>query len=116
MRDFRFFFKDAVIRYATVIGGLLILAQLVVLLVNIVPKDEPIALHYTSYLGVDYLGAWYLAYGLPMGSLIVGVLNLALAYVLARRDKLLSHLLVIGAALVSALLLVEVALLVRLNT
>ena len=115
LRDLRFFFKDTWILYATLIWGLLILAQLVVLLISIVPKDEPIALHYTSYLGVDYLGAWYLAYGLPVGSLVVGALNLALAYVLAKRDKLLGHLLVIGTVLVSVLLLVQVALLVRLN-
>ena len=115
LRELRFFFKDVIVRYAVIVAGVLVLAQAVVLLVSIVPKDEPIALHYTSYLGVDYLGAWYLAYGLPMGSLVVSALNLALAYVLAKRDKLLSHFLVIGTVLVSALLLVQVALLARLN-
>lgn len=116
LRNLRFFFKDTLIRYTAIISGVLIIAQLVVLFVGIAPKDEPIALHYTSYLGVDYLGAWYLAYLLPMGALVVSALNFVLAYVLAPSDKLLGTLLVIGTVMISALLLVESLLLARLNS
>lgn len=115
MRNLRFFFKDMLVRYTAILSGVLIIAQLTVLFVGIAPKDEPIALHYTSYLGVDYLGAWYLVYLLPVGALVSSALNFVLAYALAQRDKLLGNLLVIGAVLVCALLLVESALLARLN-
>ena len=53
---------------------------------NIHPKTEPIFLHYTALFGVDLVGAWYRLYFLPLGGLIIILLNFLLGWRLYQRD------------------------------
>jgi len=116
LRNLRFFFKDSVVLFSLVSIFLLTLAQLITLFINIKPKAEPIFLHYTTYFGVDFIGAWYLVYGLPLASLVIGLFNTGLAYLLVRREKVLGYVLLISSVLVSVLLLIVALLVVRLNS
>lgn len=116
LRNLRFFFKDPFVISSVCGVFLFTLIQLIVLLLNIAPKPEPIFLHYTTYFGVDFIGAWYLAYGIPVASLMVGIINMGLGYMLMRREKVLGYVLMIGSTLIGALLLIVAFLVVRLNS
>lgn len=115
-RSLRLFSKDPLIRYSLLATGVLIFAQLVVLTIGIKERGEPISLHYTTRFGVDFVGAWFLAYLLPLGSLFVLMLNASIAYYLIRYERLLGYFLTVGAAFVAALLLIQSVLIVRLNS
>ena len=114
-RDIRFFLKDAIVKYSVLSAMLFIVAQLAVLIIKIRPSDKGIFLHYTSYLGVDLVGAWSSMYFVPLANLLTLTLNSALAYRISRKDKVLGYLLALGSALLSLLLLIYVILIARLN-
>lgn len=116
LRNLRPFFKDKVVAYSCGAAVILTFAQLGVLLLRIEPKSAPIFLHYTTYLGVDFTGAWYLAYGIPVISFLAVLLNAGLAYALIAREKILGYVLTIGSDMVAAMLLIAVILIVRLNS
>lgn len=116
MRGVRFFFKDALVKYLVFAAIVFVLAQVVLLAFYIRPTSTPISLHYTTYLGVDFIGAWYLVYLFPTVSLLFSLANLGLAYGFMRKDKLLSYLLLIGATFCAALFFVQSILIVRLNS
>lgn len=115
MLPVRFLLKDPLIRYPLLVVGGLVVAQFAVLLFGLPSAKASISLHYTTYLGVDWVGLGYLAYLLPVGSLILGLLNTILAYRIATQDKMLAYLLVAGSVLVAALGLLQVGLLVVIN-
>lgn len=114
-REMRFFFRTPFVRYSGILCAVFIVGQIMILAFGIKPKPEPIFLHYTTYLGVDFVGAWYLVYGIPLGSLIVSALNFGLAFVLARTDKVLSYLLPSWTLVLLVLLTIQSVLLTRLN-
>ncbi len=115
LRSLRFFFKDPFVRYAGIVCACFVVGQVVILALGIKQKAEPMSLHYTTYLGVDFVGAWYLVYGIPLGSLIISALNFGLAFVLVRTDKVLSYLLPSWTLFLLALLTIQSVLLTRLN-
>lgn len=109
------FFKDTLIRYSALAAVIFIAAQATVLSFGIKPSVAPIFLHYTTYLGVDFVGAWYLAYLIPITSFVFVILNSILAYLLSRKDILFGYFLMVASALLSALFLIHAILTVRLN-
>lgn len=114
-RDLRFFFRDKIVYYSAITAVIFIVLQVLLLQINIQPRSEPLSLHYTTYFGVDFIGAWYLLYLIPLISFGLGILNLVLAFILAKYDKLLSYILMFALVFVSLLLTIHTALLIRLN-
>lgn len=110
------FLKDSIIKYTVLAAMVLIIAQIITVVLGIKPAEEAISLHYTTYLGVDFLGAWYLVYLIPIASFLFLVLNGIFAFYLIHREKLLSYLLMIGAVLAAVFLLIQAVLLVMLNS
>lgn len=108
--------KDVIIKYSALLAILFILVQIAVLIFGVRPREEPVFLHYTTYLGVDFIGAWYLVYLVPLTSVIFFALNMGLIRALARKDGILKHILIIGSALISVLLLIQTILLVMINS
>lgn len=112
----RFFLKDPLIRYPLAAAFILAILQIIVIAVRIKPQAEPIFLHYTTYFGVDLVGAWYLLYAVPAMSILISVINAVLSNMLARRNsKALGAICAGAAAVVGALFTLAVFLLVRLN-
>ena len=112
----RFLFRDQLIKYSVLTALLFVIAQIFVLVFGIKPQAEPVFLHYTTYLGVDFIGAWYLAYLIPiMGAVFIGV-NLGVVYVFLHKDKLLWYILTVSSALLNLLLLIHAVLLVIINS
>ncbi len=78
-------------------------------------SQDPIPLHFNIVYGIDYIGASYNIYQIPLLGLIILLLNFWLARVLNRREKLLSHFLLIAGALTNAILLIADIALIILN-
>ncbi len=111
-----YWYKNLVLRYLTLATVVLILGQLLVLAIGIVPREDPIFLHYTTSFGVDFIGAWYLVYLIPGVSLILLLFNGLLARVLVRRDFYLGYLLSGGTLTVILLLFIQSILLLYINS
>ncbi|MBI4135334.1 hypothetical protein HY477_01205 [Candidatus Uhrbacteria bacterium] len=116
LRTWGIFFRNAFITYSLIGTAALIVANFLVLGVGIEPSADPIFLHYTTYLGVDFVGAWYLVYLIPVSALCIGILNTVLAYFFSRRDILFAQLFTATATLVALFLLIYSILVVRLNS
>jgi len=116
MRNIRFFYKEDLIRYPAIVSGFCIIFQIVLIALTLSPKGESISLHYTTYFGVDFIGARYLIYGIPAIAFFISVGNAALGLVMStRNEKLFAYMLSVGAAVISLLLTLAVLLLLRLN-
>lgn len=116
IRDFRFFLKEDLIRYPAIVSGCAIVIQIVLIALTLSPTGDSISLHYTTYFGVDFIGARYLMYGIPAIALLISASNAALAYIMStRNEKLFAYMLSVGAAVISLLLTLAVLLLLRLN-
>lgn len=116
LQTIRFFFRDRIVGYCAGLTVVFIVAQIVILALKIRASDAAIFLHYTTYLGVDFVGAWYLSYLIPLASALVAKLNTALAIHLRKKDTFAGYVLLIGSVLFSVLMLVYVILLTRLNS
>lgn len=115
LNNIRFLLKDKWIKYPMIASGALILAQIAILFFGIKQKSEPISLHYTTYLGVDFIGVWYLAFLLPLASAVFVILNAAVAYITAKKNKMLGYIAVAGAGMAVLLFFAQTILIIRLN-
>ncbi len=116
LRTWGIFFRNPFIKYSLIGTGVLIVVNFLVLGIGIEPSADPIFLHYTTYLGVDFVGVWYLVYLIPVSAFIIGMLNAVLAYFFARRDILFAQLFTATSTLVTIFLLIYSILIVRLNS
>ena len=111
-----FWYQNSVLRYLILATAALILGQLLILIIGIEPQEDPIFLHYTTSFGVDFIGAWYLVYLIPLASTIILTINGLLARILSRRDPYLGYLMLSGALAVVFLLLIQAILLPYINS
>ena len=110
-----FLFKRPVFKYSLILIGILVIAQVLILTFGIKQREGQLFLHYTTYLGADFLGAWYLIYGIPFVSLVLALLNATLAHYLGKKEILLGYFFIIGSVIITLLLLIHALLIVLLN-
>lgn len=82
---------------------------------NIRAQADPIFLHYNILFGVDFIGAWWWVFYLPLTGLVIIGVNGLIGWALFHKDKLIALLLQAVSVLSSIFLLVTAALLVFLN-
>lgn len=58
---------------------------------SIKPSPYPLILHYNIYFGADYLGTVRQVYTLPAIGLIIIAINSVLAYLLYKKQKIISY-------------------------
>jgi hypothetical protein len=97
------------------VGLALNIAIWVVLLWNIRPQEELIFLHYSILFGVDLIGEWWKVLYVPIGGLVILLLNLFIGWFLFQKDKFANYVLLFIAALCQAFLFVTAMLLIFLN-
>ena len=85
------------------------------ILLNIKPSIGRVFLHYNIVFGVDLLGEWWKILYLPLGGLIILLVNSVISFFLYKKDKFFSWLLSSWILLVHIYLVIEVYLLIRLN-
>ena len=114
-RSLRFFFKNPINRYFGLANAAFVAAQIIALVWKMNPEPTQVFLHYTTYLGVDFVGARYLVYLIPLGGIFCTVFNTGAAWYISKKDIFSAYLLIIGTTLINMLLLVYAILLIRLN-
>jgi len=85
------------------------------LLYYIRKQDDPLFLHYTVLFGVDYTGEWYQVFIVPLGGLLILLINFVLGWLLFHKDDFAGYVLNMVSAVAQIILLVTAILLVLLN-
>jgi hypothetical protein len=112
------FWRDRLIRYATLLAIILHLSQWVLIFVKLMPmvgSIDYLSLHYNIYFGVDLIGSWKRVFVFPAAGLIFLVLNAFIAAGLYKKEKFLSYILFLCSPLINAGILVALVLIILLN-
>lgn len=112
----RFFFKDGLILGLFIPALFLNIASWLSLLWQINAKHASFFLHYTVYFGVDWTGPWYQIFFVPLLSLLILLGNFIAAFIAYRSRKMISYLLVLAAAFVQVLAVLQSVLLILMNS
>ncbi len=68
------------------------------------PQETPVFLHYNIYFGVDLIGPWYQFFLMPAIGLVIAVVNVLLARIVFRRQKIFGYI-ILGITLVYQVLI-----------
>ncbi len=101
---------------AAVFCGLAInLTDWIIIAKNEVSANIPIPLHYNAYYGVDYLGDYKKIFVIPAVGLIIIFANIILSFLLAKKCKFASQLLIFIIPFIQILLMVATISIVLFN-
>lgn len=91
------FWGNSFVRSFLILSGLFLSVSFGILLFFIRPREAPIVLHYNVYFGVDLLGAWWQAYLLPIGGILILLAHLILARFFYReKDRIAAYLILLS--------------------
>lgn len=79
------------------------------------PTGEQLFLHYNIIFGVDLVGEWWKLWLLPLGGLVLWLVNFLLSYFFYNHNRFLARFLAVTTALFEVLLVVAILLIVSLN-
>lgn len=82
---------------------------------QIKPRSEPIFLHYNIYFGIDAIGDYWKLYYLPISGSVILLINTLISAFIYRREKIISHFLLITNIIAQIVLLVASLLIILLN-
>lgn len=110
------FFRSGVVHWALICSIMLNASSWALLAFFIRPVDFPIILHYNVYFGVDLIGDWWQAYFLPLIGLVVLATNVVLGFLFyCQKERIISHVLLLAAAVVQVVIAIGMAGLIRIN-
>jgi len=110
-----FFFQNKKNILFLVLGMIINLTSWVYLYIKIKPQEEPIYLHYNIYFGVDLIGQWYQIFFIPLTGLIIYFINLYFSYIIYKKEKIISYVIIGTTIFIQSILLITSLLVVRLN-
>jgi uncharacterized Tic20 family protein len=99
-------FQDRISLVAVVLSFILSIVSLIALATRLPHSGEQAPVHYSSLIGFDQQGPWYLNFQIGIFSLLVSFINTALAIQAFRRNRLVSFFLLVGAVVVTLLCLI----------
>jgi len=102
----RVFLRNKAVSAAVFCGLLINGTMWIIISMNRISANIPIPLHYNAYYGVDYLGDYSKIFIMPAVGLVIIFTNTILGFLLAKRCKVASKLLLFIIPLTQALLLV----------
>lgn len=110
------YFRSSLVQWV-IIGALFLnIANWLAIAFFIRPVDFPIVLHYNVYFGVDVIGAWWQVYSLPAIGLIILLVNSSLGYLFYKqKERIITHLLMLGTFIVQIIMTIAVASLLMIN-
>lgn len=103
----KFFLKDLFFGWGFLILFLINLASWLLLFLGIKPSDKPYILHFTNYLGTDWLGSYFLLFLLPFLGLIFLIINFLMAVFFYYNKKVLSYFLLLSGGVLEILILIQ---------
>jgi len=84
-------------------------------ILEIKPTEEFVFLHYTILFGVDLFGPWWRIFVLPVGGLLILLINAVIGWIFFHKDRVVAQLLLSVAAMCQIFLYIGATLLVFLN-
>ncbi|MDD5043084.1 MAG: hypothetical protein PHD51_00225 [Patescibacteria group bacterium] len=103
--SFSFFIRDRIIWVATSLGIVFNIFFWAWLYFKMPRGGESVPLHYNIYFGIDRIGRWYEIFLFPLTAFFILLVNFFLAYFIYKKEKFLSHSLVIVSCLVGLIIL-----------
>ncbi len=110
--------RMSLFRYSSSVALLAILASIVLPLWRLFPDiyGRPVVpLHYNIHYGVDWTGAWWRIFLLPMMGVAFFAVNTAIALFFARRNAMLASVALCATAILALLLFAAMVFVVSLN-
>lgn len=91
------FWENSFVRSFLILSGLFLSVSFGILSFFIRPREAPIVLHYNVYFGVDLLGAWWQAYLLPVGGILILLAHILLArFFYRQKDRIAAYLILLS--------------------
>lgn len=87
------------------------LSMWIIIYRRVEPSSDFVPLHYNIYFGINYVGEWYRVFVIPFLGIFIGCVNIIIARLLHRKNKVASYILATSIMLVQAILLYSVHLL-----
>ena len=109
------FFQNKKIILFLGLGLLINLIVWIFLFLKIKPQSEPVYLHYNIYFGVDLIGEWYKIFLMPFIGLVIYFINLYLSYIIYKREKIISYIIIGITIFLECVILVASLLIARQN-
>ncbi len=106
IKNIKVFYKDRLNFWLINAAVLFILAGWLLLLFRPIVRSDLSILHYNIYFGFDAIGPWYWLYLLPAISLVISILDLALAYWLWNKQTIWSHFIITAVAVINFMVLI----------
>ena len=101
-------FKDKLFIGFVVINALLCVALLVLLVINVHPRNFVVPIQYSTLQGFDALGSWYQIYVFGLFSLLVTIGNVVLAAMVYSKSRIISFFFVFSTSIINILSLVVI--------
>ncbi|MDD2757774.1 MAG: hypothetical protein PHD72_00150 [Patescibacteria group bacterium] len=109
------FFKDLWMMVPLAVAALAEVFMWAYVFISIRPSGEQFFLHYNIIFGVDLVGEWWKILYLPLGGLLIILVNFTLAVLLYNTDRVLARLLAAFAGVFELFLVWAVYLIVNIN-
>jgi len=109
------FFVDRVNIFFLLTGIVLNIILWLYLSWKIKPTNELISLHYNIYFGIDLIGEWYRIYILSLSGLIIYFINLVLSFILYKRGRIISYVILTMTLFLQIILLIAAIFIVKQN-
>ncbi|PIZ56492.1 hypothetical protein COY23_03090 [bacterium (Candidatus Torokbacteria) CG_4_10_14_0_2_um_filter_35_8] len=109
------FWKDKFTSLSLISAVLLNIILWMMIFFAVEPAEEPIALHYNTYFGVDVEGLYYKLYVLPQTGIIIMVINFILSLLSFRHEKLTAYFLSFISVLVQVFLIIALYFIIMAN-
>ena len=84
------------------------LAMWIIIYQRIEPTRDLIALHYTIYFGINFIGEWYKILYIPFLGIFIGCVNALFGHFLYNKNKIGSYILITSAFVIQLILLYSV--------
>lgn len=97
------------------IAALLNAASWIVIYWLVPPTGDPVILHYNIFIGIDLIGDWSQLLWMPISGVVYLVVNTALAWLVRKRESVLSAILLISSIILQAIILTATILIAMSN-
>lgn len=114
--EWKSFLKNPILASLVLLSLLINLIVFGVLYFSIGTSGQSIILHYNVYFGVDLVGGWQEIYVMPFIGFLFILVNFLLAYYFYfKRERIISHILMLTALMIQVGVAIAVASLVMVN-
>lgn len=111
----RYFIRDKIVFGLTIFGLLADLLAWLILFWQVPFKASSFFLHYTVYFGVDWVGEWRMIFLIPLAGLLFLMINVLLAYLFYKSQKLVSYLFLSATVILEIFIIFQSIFLVVMN-